>query len=97
MPSGGVVRYTRPTLSRLLVVHVPVMAAVWLAAWRYMIHDYSATTVTIVIGVLAGLLIIVEQLATWYHSTHVVGSAQRQHQQSSAHRGGAACPARRPS
>ena len=69
LPSGGVVRYTRPTLSRLLVVHLPVMAAVWLAAWRYMLHGTSATTVTIVIGVLAGLLIIIEQLATWKHST----------------------------
>ncbi len=69
MPSGGVVRYTRPTLSRLLVVHVPAMAAVWLAAWRYMIRDHEATSVTIVIGVLTGLLIIIEQLATWYHSS----------------------------
>ena len=63
------VRYTRPTLSRLLVVHLPVMAAVWLAAWRYMLHESAATTVTSVIGLLAGMLIIVEQLATWYHST----------------------------
>ncbi len=69
MPSGGVVRYTRPTLSRLLVVHLPAMAAVWLAAWRYMIRHHDATTVTIVIGVLAGMLIIIEQLATWYHSS----------------------------
>ncbi|MBK5332880.1 MAG: EAL domain-containing protein [Ilumatobacteraceae bacterium] len=69
LPSGGVVRYTRPTLSRLLVVHLPVMVAVWLAAWRYMLRDTSPTTVTIVIGVLAGLLIIAEQLATWNHST----------------------------
>ena len=69
LPSGGVVRYSRPTLSRLLVVHLPVMVAVWLAAWRYMLRDTAATTVTIVIGVLAGLLIIAEQLATWNHST----------------------------
>jgi diguanylate cyclase (GGDEF)-like protein/PAS domain S-box-containing protein len=69
LPRGGVVRYTRPTLSRLLVVHLPVMVAVWLAAWRYMIRDNTATTVTVVIGVFAGSLIIVEQLATWYHSS----------------------------
>ena len=69
LPSGGVVRYTRPTLSRLLVVHLPVMVAVWFAAWRYMIRHHAPTTVTVVIGVLAGLLIIAEQLATWYHST----------------------------
>ena len=68
LPSGAVVRYTRPTLSRLLVVHLPVMAAVWLAAWRYMLHDNAATTVTSVIGLLAGMLIIAEQLATWNHS-----------------------------
>ena len=67
--SGGVVSYTRPTMSRLLVVHIPVMVAVWLAAWRYMIRDNSSTTVTIVIGVSAGVLIILEQLATWNHST----------------------------
>ncbi len=66
---GGVVRYTRPTLSRLLVVHLPVMIAIWVAAWRYMLHDTPATTVTVVIGALAGLLLIIEQLATWYHST----------------------------
>ena len=69
LPRGGVVRYTRPTLSRVLVVHLPVMLAVWFAAWRYMLHDSSATTVTIVIGALAGLLIIIEQLAIWYHSS----------------------------
>ena len=69
LPRGGVVRYTRPTLSRLLVVHVPVMIAVWLAAWRYMIRDFTATTVTVVIGVCAGVLIIAEQLATWFHSS----------------------------
>ena len=69
LPSGGIVRYTRPTMSRLLVVHVPAVAAVWLAAWRYMIRDNPATTVTIVIGVFAGVLIIVEQMATWYHSS----------------------------
>jgi diguanylate cyclase (GGDEF)-like protein/PAS domain S-box-containing protein len=69
LPGGGVVKYTRPTLSRLLTVHVPVMVAVWLAAGRYMIRNNEATTVTIVIGVLAGLLIIGDQLATWYHST----------------------------
>ncbi|MEP7114905.1 MAG: hypothetical protein ABI862_16690, partial [Ilumatobacteraceae bacterium] len=69
LPSGGVVRYTRPTLSRVLVVHVPVMIAVWVAAWRYMLHHNPATTVTLVIGALAGLLIIIEQLATWFHSS----------------------------
>ena len=66
---GGAVRYTRPTMSRLLVVHIPVMVAVWLAAWRYMIRHHASTTVTIVIGVCAGVLIILEQLATWNHST----------------------------
>jgi diguanylate cyclase (GGDEF)-like protein/PAS domain S-box-containing protein len=71
LPGGGVVRYVRPTLSRLLSVHVPVMVAVWLAAWRYMIGKNEATTVTILIGVLAGLLIIGDQLATWYHSTRL--------------------------
>ncbi len=69
MPGGGTVRYTRPALSRLLVVHVTAMAGIWLAAWRYMIRDHDATTVTIVIGVLSGLLIIAEQLAIWYHSS----------------------------
>jgi len=69
LPSGGEVHYTRPSVRRLLVVHVPVMAAVWLAAWRYMFRHSEATTVTIVIGVLAGLLIIAEQLAAWYHSS----------------------------
>ncbi|MEY2402307.1 MAG: hypothetical protein QOJ08_2418 [Ilumatobacteraceae bacterium] len=69
LPGGGVVRYTRPTLSRLLMVHLPVMVAVWFAAWRYMIQHNSATTVTIVIGVFAGSLIIIEQLATWFHSS----------------------------
>lgn len=69
MRTGGLVRYTRPTLSRLLVVHVPAMAAIWLAAWRYMIRDNRATTVTIVVGALTGLLVIVEQMAIWYNSS----------------------------
>jgi len=69
LPSGGEARYAPPTVRRLLFVHLPVMAAVWLAAWRYMFRHTEATTVTIVIGVLAGLLIIAEQLAAWYHSS----------------------------
>jgi diguanylate cyclase (GGDEF)-like protein/PAS domain S-box-containing protein len=69
MPSGATVRYTRPTLSRLLVVHVPAVAALWLAAWRYVVRQHSATTVTVVLGVLAGALLIVEQMAIWFHST----------------------------
>ena len=69
LPSGGEARYARPTVRRLLVVHMPVMAAVWLAAWRYMFRHTTATTVTMVIGVLAGLLIIAEQLAAWYHTS----------------------------
>ena len=69
MPSSGPARYTRPTLSRLLLVHLPATAAVWLAAWRYMIHSTDATTVTIVIGVLTGFMVIVVQMATWFHST----------------------------
>ncbi|MEY2444078.1 MAG: hypothetical protein QOE00_658, partial [Ilumatobacteraceae bacterium] len=69
MPSSGTAQYSRPTLPRLLMVHVPAMAAVWLAAWRYMIRPIDATAVTIAIGLLTGLMIIVVQLATWYHST----------------------------
>ncbi|HEY4608218.1 MAG TPA: diguanylate cyclase, partial [Ilumatobacteraceae bacterium] len=69
LPSHGEARFSRPTVRRLLTVHMPVMAAVWLAAWRYMFRHTAATTVTIVIGVLAGLLIIAEQLAAWYHTS----------------------------
>ncbi len=69
MPRGGTARYTRPTLRRLLVVHLPATAAVWLAAWRYMIHPTDATSVTIAIGLLTGFMIIVVQTATWYHAS----------------------------
>ena len=75
VPTGGPAYFTRPTLSRVVVVHLPAMAAILLAVWHYMIHDHAATTVTIVIGALTGVLIIVEQLAMWYHSSTVVRSA----------------------
>ncbi|MGZ6950209.1 MAG: PAS domain S-box protein, partial [Ilumatobacteraceae bacterium] len=69
MPSSGTVQYSRPTLTRILAVHLPASIAVWLAAWRYMIRGNDATTVTVVIAVLTGFMIIVVQTATWYHST----------------------------
>ena len=69
LPSGGMVKYSRLSFTRSLVVHLPVAATVWLASWRYMVHHTHATTVTVVISVLAGLLLIVVQLATWYHSS----------------------------
>ena len=96
-PSGGVVRYTRPTLSRLLVVHLPVMAAVWLAAWRYMFttlrsdhrHDRDRCARRVVDHRRAvGHVVPLDD---------VVRSAQRQHRQPSPHRGGTPRPARRPS
>ena len=91
LPSGAVVRYTRPTLSRLLVVHLPVMAAVWLAAWRYMLHDkrghhrhdrHRSAGRADDHRRAAGHLVPLDD---------VVGSAQRQHRQPSAYRGGASC------
>jgi len=69
MSSSGKVQYTRPTLTRILVVHLPASIAVWLAVWRYMIRSDSATTVTVVIAVVTGFMIIVVQTATWYHSS----------------------------
>ena len=41
-PAGASSGTPDPTMSRLLVVHVPVMVAVWLAAWRYMVRDCSS-------------------------------------------------------
>lgn len=68
LTGGGDARYDRPTLTRSLLVHVPVAATVWLATWRYIVRDVEPTTVTIVIASLAGLVLIVVELATWYHS-----------------------------
>jgi diguanylate cyclase (GGDEF)-like protein/PAS domain S-box-containing protein len=76
MPSGGKVGYTRAKLSRLLVVHVPVLAAIWVAAGRYLVGHEHATPVTTIIGVLSGMLLIGEQLAIWYHTSKLSGRLQ---------------------
>ncbi|HSB88051.1 MAG TPA: hypothetical protein VLD86_17185, partial [Ilumatobacteraceae bacterium] len=69
LASGGNVRYDHPTLTRSLLVHIPVAGTVWLATWRYIVNDVEPTTVTVVIAILAGVMLIVLELATWYHSS----------------------------
>ncbi|HEY7626244.1 MAG TPA: EAL domain-containing protein, partial [Ilumatobacteraceae bacterium] len=68
LASGGNARYDRPTLTRSLLVHIPVAGTVWLATWRYIVGDVEPTTVTVVVAALAGVVLIAVELATWYHS-----------------------------
>ena len=68
MPAGARLTSRRPTLPRLLLVHGLVTAGVWLATWRYVIHDGDANGATAVIGVLLGVLWSASQFATYRQS-----------------------------
>ena len=65
VPAGARLTSRRPTLPRLLLVHGLVTAGVWLATWRYVIHDGHANGATAVIGMMLGVLWLSAQYATF--------------------------------
>ena len=77
VPAGARLSARRPTLPRLLLVHGLVTAGVWLATWRYVVHDGRANGATAVIGGLLGVLWLSAQYATfrqagkWSEQVHV--------------------------
>jgi len=77
VPAGARLTARRPTLPRLLLVHGLVTAGIWLATWRYLIHDGRANGITAVLGALLGVLWLsaqyanFRQSASWAEQMHV--------------------------
>ncbi|MSX91871.1 MAG: diguanylate cyclase, partial [Actinobacteria bacterium] len=65
LPAGRRVEPLRPTLTRLAVVHGTVTVGLWVATWKYVLHDQPPTVVTVVIGLLTGLFWTSTQIA-WH-------------------------------
>ncbi len=65
VPAGARLTARRPTLPRLLLVHGLVTASVWVATWRYVIHDGRANGAAAVIVMLLGVLWLAAQYATF--------------------------------
>ena len=68
LPAGGRLSIRRPTLPRLLLVNGLVTCGLWLATWRYVIHDGEATLATVMFGFLVGLLLASSQIALYRQS-----------------------------
>ena len=64
-PAGGRLDARRPTRVRLLLVNGLITSGLWLAAWRYVIDGRGATRVTVVFGLLSGLLLASSQIALY--------------------------------
>jgi diguanylate cyclase (GGDEF)-like protein/PAS domain S-box-containing protein len=69
LPSGGQMRAVRPTLRRLIVVNASVTLALWVSTWRFVLHHASATTATVVMGLIAGFIWAAEHIAAFHQST----------------------------
>ena len=69
VPAGGRLTVRRPTLTRLLVVNGLGGTGIWLATWRYVIHDGATNGATAVIGLTLGVLWGASQLAIHRQST----------------------------
>ena len=69
VPAGARVTVRRPTLTRLLVVNLLGAAGIWLATWRYVIHDAESNRATATIGLTLGVLWGASQLAIHRQST----------------------------
>lgn len=59
---------TRSSLARLVLVYVPLIAAVWVAVWRFVIDHRDATIVSVLIGLLIGVVLLFAQIARWKES-----------------------------
>jgi diguanylate cyclase (GGDEF)-like protein/PAS domain S-box-containing protein len=62
-PSGAQVTVRRPTMARLILVNGLVACGIWLATWKYVMHDGDTDRATSVIGLLLGGLWAASQLA----------------------------------
>jgi len=77
VPAGARVTARRPTLPHLLLVNGLVTSGIWLATWRYMIHDGRANITTAILGMSLGVLWLSAQYAhfrqagQWAEQAHV--------------------------
>jgi len=69
-PGGSRRAARRPTIRRLLVVYGTVTCAIWLATWRYLLHDVQPSRTTSMIGFLVGAFWMANQLAVHRQSSN---------------------------
>ncbi len=65
VPAGRRVEPLRPTLPRLALVHGTVTVGLWVAIWKYVLHDQPPTVVTVVVVLFTGLFWTSTQIA-WH-------------------------------
>ena len=70
VPAGARLSARRPTLARLIIVHAPVTLGLWLATWRFVVHDSKADRVTAAVGLLLGILWSLAQVASFRQASH---------------------------
>ena len=59
---------TGSSLGRLAIVNVPLIAALWVATWHYLIQHRDTTIVSIFIALALGVVMAVAQVAAWFES-----------------------------
>jgi diguanylate cyclase (GGDEF)-like protein/PAS domain S-box-containing protein len=69
-------RAARSTLSRLAVVYVPLILAIWVAIWHYFIQHRSASVVSLFITFSIGVLVALGQFTAWSESSHLADRLQ---------------------
>ncbi|MDO8391403.1 MAG: EAL domain-containing protein [Actinomycetota bacterium] len=68
LPAGGRMEPARPTLGRLALVHGSVAVGLWVATWRYVVHQERPTAVAAGIGMMLGVLWLATQVAGYHQS-----------------------------
>ena len=58
----------RSSLSRLALVYLPPIAAIWVATWHYLVEHRSSTVVSIFLAFAIGGLLAIGQVAAWFES-----------------------------
>ncbi len=76
LQGGGAVRPSRRRKLNLFVVNIPVLVAIGVAMFRYIIQSHKASVVSAVIVGITGLLICANQLASWYRASDLAGSLE---------------------
>ena len=69
LPAGARVAARRPTVARLVVVNLCIIAALWVATWHYVLHDRAATVTSVVIGMVTGVVWAAQHFASHAQAT----------------------------